>query len=489
MILFFFNVLNLFNRFTIYKTFCKNRMIDKPLLEKEWVPLHLREKLSFIHILGIAASNLAPNILWMIIPTFFEPIAYKIHVSKISQTILLFFGSFSGFAVCPIIGVYSDRSTCKWGRRRIYIVISLFMIIIGLVLLSNCISISKFLSPKNPDILCKILFGFSYLFSVTAGNILQTPARSICTDVSPLPQQNLMSNICSVYAGLGGVIVNIIGGLKLENYTSLNQEQFILIVSAVLCSVSILITIIVTPEEPLQTKPPKVRPFKQLYEAFKTMPIHITRTLPSVTLLTIAYFQFSFQFNHFMGKDVFKGDNTNPDDTEKNKLYDEGVSWSMFCGAVRYGSQFLYGFACTKVSEIIGFKWASFLGYLLLSIGLFLFFVLDNKYWFLLVTALIGIGYGTAMSIPYAIASIAARINNQDFGVFVGILVVFTVIGEQLSNLGIGSGLGMIWPDNPRVMIGISGIFGVLAAFASLWIIEPKIEMNESYASLATEGD
>lgn len=463
--------------------------MDNPLIEKEWVPLHMRERLTFIHILGIAASNLAPNILWMIIPTFFEPLSNKLQLSHLTQTILLFFGSFSGFAVCPIIGVYSDNTSFKYGRRRIYIVISLFMIIFGLVLMSNCEAIGRLISEKNSKTFQKILFGFSYLFSVTAGNILQTPSRSICTDVTPIRQQNLMSNICSVYAALGGIIVNIIGGLKLEKKTSLNQEQFMLILSAVLCGFSILITVVCTREECLTTKPPRVRPFKQLYEAFKKMPKPIGRTLPSVTLLTIAYFQFSFQFNHFMGKDIFKGDNSDKSDKEKNELYDEGVSWSMFCGAVRYGSQFLYGFVCTKFSEIVGFKWASVFGYLLMSVGLFCFFFFDNKYWYLLVTVFIGVGYGTYMSIPSAIASIEARLNNVDVGVYVGILVVFTVIGEQCSNLGIGSGLGLIWPDNPRMMIAVSSVFGIVAAVSSLWIIEPKIDQAESYASLATVVD
>lgn len=466
-------------------------MSTNPLIEKKWVPLHLRDKLSFVHILGIAAANLAPSILWMITPTFFEPISLKLHVSQIWQTILLFFGSFSGFAVCPIVGIYSDNSTFRWGRRRIYIVVALVLMILGLVMMTYCVEIGKLLMPKNPNTLQQILFGFSYEFVVTAGNILQTPARSLCTDVTPLHQQNLMANICSVFGGLGGVIVNIIGGLKLEQYTSLNQEQFVLIVAGVLCSVVIIITVIVTPEEPLLTKPPKVRPFKQLFNSFKVMPKAMIHCLPSITLATVAYFQFSFQFNNFMGKDIFHGDNSDPSQEEKVKLYNDGVSWSMFCGAVRYGAQFLYGFACTRISEIIGFKWASFFGYILMAIGLFLFFFVNNRYFYLFITIFLGIGYGTCMSIPYAIASISATISKQDIGVYFGILIVFTVIGEQISNLGIGSGLGLIWPDNPRYMIGISSIFGIIAALSSLWIIEPKIESNidpnDSYTSLMTE--
>ena len=468
-------------------------MNEELLLKKEWVPLHLREKLSFMHIMAIASSNLAPSILWMITPTFFEPISLKLHVSQLWQTIFLFLGSFSGFAVCPIVGIYSDKSTCKWGRRRIYIVVALFLMILGLVLMTYCVEIGKWLKPQNPNVLQQILFGFSYEFVVTAGNILQTPARSICTDVTPLHQQNLMANICSVFGGLGGVIVNIIGGLKLEQYTSLTQEQFVLIVAGILCSIAIIITVVVTPEEPLANKPPKIRPFKLLFDSFRKMPRPMIHSLPSITLATVAYFQFSFQFNNFMGKDIFNGDNSDPTKPDQVKRYNDGVSWSMFCGAVRYGAQFLYGFVCTRISEIIGFKWASFMGYILMAIGLFLFFFINNRYAYLFITILLGVGYGTCMSIPYAIASISATISKQDIGVYFGILIVFTVIGEQCSNLGIGSGLGQIWPDNPRMMIGISSVFGIIAALSSLWIIEPiigtKLGNNESFTSLTAESN
>ena len=172
------------------------------------LPLHLREKLSFIHILGIASANLAPSILWMITPSFFEPISSRLHVSQFWKTVLIFLCSLSGFVVCPIVGLYSDNCTFKYGRRRIYIFTSLFMMIFGLILLTYCEEIGEYINPGNSSTTQQIIFGFSYLFLVTSGNIMQTPARSICTDVTPLSQQNLMANICSVFGGLGGFTVD-----------------------------------------------------------------------------------------------------------------------------------------------------------------------------------------------------------------------------------------------------------------------------------------
>lgn len=111
----------------------------------------------------------------------------------------------------------------------------------------------------------------TFEFVSIAGSFLQTPARSLANDVCPIHQQNLMANICSFFSGVGGIVTNIIGGLKLYEYTSLTQEPFMLIVSAVMCTIPI-ISIVVTPEEPIHVKPPCVNPFKEIFSAVKDKP-------------------------------------------------------------------------------------------------------------------------------------------------------------------------------------------------------------------------
>jgi solute carrier family 45 protein 1/2/4 len=42
-------------------------------------------------------------------------------------------GPISGVIVQPLIGMLSDRSTFKWGRRRIFIVVSTFCVVFGFI--------------------------------------------------------------------------------------------------------------------------------------------------------------------------------------------------------------------------------------------------------------------------------------------------------------------------------------------------------------------
>lgn len=450
-------------------------------LRTETLPLNPKRKLSFIRILGIAASNVAPNLLYMILPIFFQPLSTKLLIPKIWNTTLLFISSFMGFVVSPLIGVYSDSCMFKWGRRRIYIVISLIIMLIGLITMTYCSEIGKFLKPQNSLLLRQIIFGISYELSVTSGNMLDPPTRSICTDVTPVDQQNIMSNVSSVYGALGKIIVLIIGSLGLEKYFHLQQMQFVLITSSLICSISILITIVSAHEEPLKVKPPKVRPFKQIFDSCKNLPKPIIHILPSFLCSSVAYYQYYIQFSHFMAHEIFNGDNTSSDQ-EKIDLYDKGLSFAMICGAVRSSAQFTYGFCCAKISEVIGFRLTTFLGYLCITVCFFLFLFVNNRYAFLGISVFIGIGYHTINTMPTTIMSICTSVMNLDFGSYYGILIMISVVGEQISNIGIGTLLAKIWPNNSRMMIVVSSSFGFISMILSYWIIEPP-ERNNSIIS------
>ena len=119
-----------------------------------------------------------------------------------------------------------------------------------------------------------------------------------------------------------------------------------------------------------------------------------------------------------MGKEIFHDDNSDPSKPDLVKLYNDGIVWSMFCGATRYVAQFLYWFACTRILEKIGFKLTFVIDYLSMNIGFFLFFFVDNHYAYLFIVMLIGVGFGTYMSIPFGVSSIIITVNKLDFGVF-----------------------------------------------------------------------
>lgn len=174
------------------------------------------------------------------------------------------------------------------------------MVVISLLLMIFCSEIGDFLKTSNPAFYRKIVFIISVVMAFTSVNIVQSPARVLCSDVTPPHQQALMSNICQVYNEVSSVFSNLLGGLEIYKYTCFKQEQFLLLVSLSVSFVATIISVISAHEDPLKVKPPKVNPFKQIWLASKKMPRPFYRVLPSFCFAFIATYQFQVAFSDFI---------------------------------------------------------------------------------------------------------------------------------------------------------------------------------------------
>lgn len=437
-----------------------------------WVPLCKREKLGYLHMFGIACGTLVANMLWANIFTIFEPIAMKIGLGGTIKTFLLFYGSLCGILLSPVIGVVSDALMLRWGRRRIFMVVGEVILLVGLFLMMYCIPLGR-LSSNKPDGhngSQRAIFIIGWLVTLTAGNIIQTPARTICSDLSPPNQQVLMSNICTIYSGFGGVVTNLLGGLSLYKYTSLDQNQFILVIIISVSAGATILSCIVSPEEPLSEKPPTSNVFLQLWNALKKMPKPFLRVLIPFTCGNINNYQFGVQFSAFMGLTVFKGDNSPDAGPELNQRFQDGVSWTMICSCVNYGFQFVYGFLNTYVCKLLGMKILMAVGLAAMATGNLLFLFVKNKYAYLFIVIPIAFGNLVFNALGYAITPLC--VPTEELAGYMALLNSFGSIGQQISNFGVGSGLGAI-NSSPGFKIGISCIFGYLGAIASFFMIIP----------------
>lgn len=478
-----------FNFFTSH--FCKRMDLGDSKDPNEWIPLCKRDKLSLIHILGIASGNLIIGMLWTVIFTLIEPFVSKLGISNTTKTLILLYGSFIGFTLGLIIGVVSDGLTLKFGRRRIFIISGTAIVVIALLLMMFCIEIGNALNKGHPETLQKASFIIGILLALTGGNVVYSPARTLCSDVTPPAQQSLMSNMCQVYSGFASIFSNIIGATKLYKYTKLDQEAFILVVSLAIALFAMTLQCIVTPEEPLKEKPKSTNPFVQIWSALKNVPRPFARVMPTFVFTYIATYQYQVAFSQFIAHDLFGGDNNDQGDPVLKEKYQDGLSWAMECNIVNNAVQLLYGFANSKVCEWIGMKWVMILGLALQSTALLLFFFLNNKYAYFAITAVLGLGNVIYMAVPYAIVSLC--VPTEELGGNLGILNAIGVLGQQVSNFGIGTGLAKIgdtW-TTARYKIGISSAFGYLGTIAAFWIIQPDIDEAGKYRPIqdsATSG-
>lgn len=231
--------------------------------------------------------------------------------------------------MCPILGVYSDSLMLKWGRRRIFMLVGGIVLIISFLLMIFCVNLGRWILPSQPDgknIAQKFILMLALIISFIAGNIVQAPARTLCFDVTPPKQIMLMSNICQVYSVVSGLIVNIIGASKLYKLTQLDQEPFLLIICLSVLTAALTISIIVSHEEPLLTKPNISNPFKQIWRAMRRIPKPFKRIILPFLFAYMCIYQYQFQFSLFMGKYIFGGENTGGISQEQKCKNQDGVS-------------------------------------------------------------------------------------------------------------------------------------------------------------------
>lgn len=437
----------------------------------KWIPLNKREKLSFIHIIGIACASLAGNVLFAILFTLFVPLSEKLKISQIGRTFILFCGSLSGFVVQPLVGIISDTVTFKYGRRRIFMIIGGLLTVIGLLILMYSIEIGQAFNPKNPLPAQQGVMIFGIIYTCITGNMMQSPARILCSDVVPASQNVLMSNIVTVYYGLGGIISNLFGGLAVYKYTSLTQESFILVVGLVIVAVSITVTVIVTPEEPLREKPQSVNPFKNIWSCFRKMPSAMTRSAIVFYFQQVAYYQIGFQLTDTCGREIFGGNNSIDSPQSEIDKYQEGVSWAMACNVLNYAVQFVFSFINPYLSKYISMKIIFGATLLLSGVAYMLFFFVRNKIGIMVMCIPVGLVQVAAFSIPYAVVTML--FPTSELGGNIGLLNCFSTLGQQTSNFLIGMGAAAIWPGKPSHLIGISCIFGYIGTIASFFLIIP----------------
>ncbi|KAK8840963.1 hypothetical protein M9Y10_027797 [Tritrichomonas musculus] len=457
-------------------------MIEDSLYD-DWVPLCKRDKLSFGRIMAIASGNLIPGLMYNIIFALLSPTRQLLGLPPIAELMLLLAGSLIGFFLAPLLGVLSDGLMFKYGRRRIFIVIGTIVAVASLLLLSFYDKIGSTVSQK------KIIFIFSIILAFLSVNVIQSPARVLCSDVTPPNQQNQMSNICQVFGGIAPIVSNLLGGLKLKAF-GLKETEFLLVICVSVAVLAMIVVCIAAREEPLRVKPPKVNPFKQTFRAFKKIPRPFSRVILPFLFANMAIYQFQIKFTDFMGRDIYEHRVMYSDEDTKKAIYENGVKRGMLCMTVNGAAQLIYSFINSKIVDSLGMKWTMVIGNSLMTVCLLIFIWVRQEYAFFAIVGLLGISQVIFTAIPYAIVSLV--IPTEELGNNLGILNCFCVIGQQISNFGLGYFVDGVFGKDIYTLstkkIGFSAVFGALTVLASFWIVQPSLAETGNYNQIDESG-
>ena len=423
-----------------------------------WVPLCKRDHINVMWIVAICANQLTTNFVWTPIGALTNPYCQKLGLNNVATTLVQLIGSIVGLIVPPLAAVWSDTTTLKFGRRRPWMIGGEILVIVGLMMISFCRELTG--HKRGASI---AVFVIGQILASVGGNTENGPGRSMCSDVVPASQQVLVSNICTLYGGLAGVISNLIGALKLYQYTSLNNETLVLMISCIIGVVALITSVCATPEEPLLEKPETSNPFLLIIQSFKDMTRETILLAVGFLFFQLGVAMFGWQNVNYIATKVFGGDPQAPEGSGPYKTYDNGVSHAQLLALIQTIIQVLYSFFNTSIVNAIGLRNAWFVGMITAIIADVIFFFKTNKWVYMIAYIAMGISQVVANSCPYAMVTLitppeklAGAITN---------IIFFGNIAGVIAQFGLNMGLGsMKWfSSNTGRLIGIPFIFEVLA--------------------------
>lgn len=389
-------------------------------------------------------------------------------------------GPMTGLIVQPIVGVMSDKTISKWGRRRPYF-------LVGAILCSICLFFMPFSSAVW------MAAGLLWILDA-ANNITMEPYRAFVSDKLPEKQHSLGFLTQSFFTGLGITLANftpavlVTLGFITANARSSNNITYTtyaaFIIGAVASIGAVVYSLITTKENPLteeELAEIKSRPkgvgsiFTEIFSAFREMPLTMRQLAPVYLFNWYAMFCYWQYITLCLAQTVYNTSDQNSEGFSNAQLLTGQVNGTYnivtFCSA----------FLLAAIARKIGPKFVHFGSLLLAGLGLlFLPFITSPG---LLILPMIGFGIGWAsmMGTPYAI--LAGSIPAHRTGVYMGILNMFIVIPMLLQTLTFKFVFKYVLGSNPASAIQFAGILIVISALAVLWIRVKRLPAEQAISA------
>ena len=192
------------------------------------------KRFTTVNFLNFALGFLGLQFAWQMRIALSEPVTSSLGASPFLYSLIWLAGPFSGMIVQPIIGVLSDNTKSKFGKRRPYLLGGAIITAIALWAFPHSATISGMLGNIfhiNMPAWAGLLIAAGMIWIIDACiNIAQGPYRSLVPDVVPREQHAQANSYISLSIGLGSVIAMLVApALKFFfNYQMPIESQFLM---------------------------------------------------------------------------------------------------------------------------------------------------------------------------------------------------------------------------------------------------------------------
>jgi maltose/moltooligosaccharide transporter len=363
----------------------------------------------------------------------------------------------TGLIVQPIVGVLSDRTWGRFGRRRPYF-------FVGAVLAS----IALFFMPTSSGLW--MAAGLLWVLDASV-NISMEPFRAFVADKLDVSQRTAGFVMQSFFIGVGASLANalpfLLSHLGVSGSTSSGiplSVKYSFQIGALVFLLAVLWTVVTTDELPPDDMEAWERErrtrrgirdvFAEIVSAIREMPVTM-KQLAVVQIFTwLGLFCMWLFFVPATARQVFGA--TDP----RSALYTQGIEWGGFAFAFYSITCFIVAFALPKLASVLGRKATHAIALVCGALGLLSLWLIHDKYLLLVSMVGVGIAWASILSMPYAILS--TSLPARRMGVYMGVFNFFIVIPEIIASLGFGPAIRLLFgKDNPNAPLYVVMLGGV----------------------------
>jgi maltose/moltooligosaccharide transporter len=399
----------------------------------------------------------------------------------------------TGLIVQPIIGFLSDNTWhSRLGRRKPYF-------LIGAILSS----LALFFVPYSSTLW--IAAGFLWILDASI-NISMEPFRALVADKLPDSQRSYGFVTQTLIIGIGTWIASnlpyFVSSLGVSDVADPgvipDSVKVAFAIGAGVFFLSILYTILTTSEYPPkdlkkfrnQQKKDIISMLKEFTSHYTNMPL-IMKKLGIIQFFSwFAFFTMWSMANPAITEHVFKSpvpiisEFDLSDKVELEQYNSQNLSFqkaSNLTGSYMgtYGlSSMLFALILTiytskkRINRKMIHLWSLILG----GIGFISFYFISDHTYLILSFALIGISWGSILSMPYAMLS--SSVKEESMGTSMGIFNMFIVIPQIIAAIGGINILSSLIGEEPIFSMIIAGLALIIAGFLNLTINDQKTISN-----------
>jgi len=383
----------------------------------------------------------------------------------------------AGLVVQPIIGLFSDNTWTRLGRRIPYILLGAIISAMAMFFMPN----SEFFAYILPP----LFFGaFMLLFMDTSFNITMQPFRALVGDMVSEEQRNqgyaVQSFLINAGAVVGSLLPFVLTWIGVSNIPAAGEKVAPTVIWAFyLGGGTLLLSVLWTSFRTKEFPPEEYRKYahQKPEETKKSSFLTLLREIP-VTMWRLAIVQFFSWFALFLmwvyttpgvAQNVWKtvaGDSTSAG-------YNEAGNWVgvIFAGYSLFGA--LFSIVMGRLANRLGRKTIYMLSLLAGGAGLVSMIFIQNQYGLIFSMLGIGIAWAAILAMPYAILS--AALPSDKMGVYMGIFNATITIPQIAAGL-LGGVILSLAGGKAILMLGVAGLSMLVAALSVVFVKEHIIK-------------